>query len=222
MKDELNKLLVKLNQAYLESDNINNRFCFDNNRKWGYELILTACLEQEPMIIGFNWGVDNTWDEYINGRAYENQKDIEEVNFTKIHMGSLERVKPYMKKYFPEVNLNKGSHSNFCFFRSEKESQITEKDINLCIPIFNEMIEIVKPSVIICLSSRARDYFWSKNLFIDPKEKIIRYKTKTGKNRTVKAVKAHVGKSKIYCIPHPNSKISTEARKIAWQFVSEQ
>lgn len=222
MKEKLEELLVELRDAYEKSDNKNNAFCIKNNRKWGYELIQTALIEGQPIIIGFNWGVDNTWEEYLKGNQYEHQISIQEQTFENIYMGSLKRAMNLCKEVFPDINFTNGSHSNFCFFRSEKEDQISEEDIKLSIPIFRKLIEIIKPSVMFCFSSRARDYMINSGMILNKEEKIISLKTHGKRRNTFKAVKGlFANNTKVYCLPHPNSKIKKEIRLEAWSFCKD-
>lgn len=219
MKEKLEILLKELSIAYEKSDNRNNRYCIKNKKKWGYELVQTALIEKQPMIIGFNWGVDNTWKEYLNGNQYEHQSSVYKQHFMKIHMASLKRAMNSSKKECPDIDFHNGSHSNFCFFRSEREDQITQKDINLCIPIFEKLIKIVNPSIVFCFSSKARDYLSESGLIHEKKEKSISLKTNGRRKNTFKAVKGIINEDTlIYCLPHPNSKIKKEVRQMAWDF----
>ncbi len=220
MKEELEELLHELNQAYLKSDNINNEFCKNNNRMWGYELIQTALIENQPLILGFNWGVDNDWEDYIEGGEYQHQKEIFEQHFMEIYSGSIKRAINMVTTYFHDIDLEKGSHGNFCFFRSEKENQISQKDISLCIPIFIKLINILEPSVVFCFSSRARDYLIQSNLLKNVSESFCT--VTTGKGNSFKAVKANLlDGAPIYFLPHPNYYLKREAREKAWNFCSE-
>jgi uracil-DNA glycosylase len=222
MKYQLEELLNELSIVYEMSDNKNNTFCAKNGRKWGYELVQSALIERQPMIIGFNWGVHNSWEEYINGNQYKHQTSVEKRNFVDIYMASLTRSMNLCMKEFPDIDFSNGSHSNFCFFRSEKENQITEKDIKLCIPIFRKLIEILNPSIIFCFSSRARDYMINNGLFIKKKEYVISLETNGRKKNTFRtAVGLLCNDTIVCCLPHPNSKIRKEVRQKAWKFCKE-
>lgn len=217
MKYRLEALLKKLHEAYLESDNKNNEYCKTNNRKWGYELIQSALVENQPLVMGFNWGVDNKWDRYVLGKEYRNQNRIKKMNFVKIYKGSIERSMTLLRQYFNNIEFENGSHANFCFFRSENESQITQKDISLCIPIFMELLEIVKPSVIFCFSSKARNFLVQNELIDNYKSKYLSNNTKN----SFTSGKGSIRKTPIYFLPHPNYMLNGELRKKAWIFCSK-
>jgi len=220
MKKQLEELLRELDKAYQLSDNKNNEYCKKHNLKWGYELIQTSLKYNEPMIIGFNWGVHNKWVEYLNGIEYEHQTNIDVRKILKIRKASIKRSIYLINKYFPNVNLENGSSSNFCFFRSEKEDQITKNDISLCIPIFNKLIEIVNPSIIFCFSSKARDHMIINKIVHDVKKKKISSSLKAKKGCIVAFGLLSNG-TKVYFLPHPNNPISNDVRKKAWEFCSE-
>ena len=221
MKNKLEKLLTELEITYEQSDNKKNKFCNDNGRKWGYELIQSALVEKKPLIIGFNWGVDNRWKKYLCGIQYTHQKEISKQNFLEIFKGSLGKALSMCKLYFPDIDFKNGSHSNFCFFRSEKENQISKKDISLCIPIFRKMIEIVNPSVVFCFSSKARNYLLNNQLIQNINVKKITTTNKNGRKNTFKAVKGYLDNgSPIYCLPYPNARLKRDVRNQAWEFCS--
>lgn len=221
MRNELIKLLAELGAAYLESDIQRNSYCRENNRKWAYELIQTALEENQPLIIGFNWGVDNSWDEYINGNEYNHQQTIEEVKFIDIYKGSIERAMNMCKTYFKEIEFGKGSHSNFCFFQSAEENQISKKDIELCVPIFNKMINIVKPSVVFCFSRKAMDYLIRQGLARNIKRE--KFSPDDGNGRSCYAAKGELDDGvKIYFLPHPNSRLKKKYEIKHGDFVVNQ
>ena len=184
-------------------------------KKWGYKLIITNLEEKQPLIIGFNSGVDNSWEEYKSGKEYKHQATIEKENFTKIYKGSLQRAMNMCSEYFPHISFEKGSHSNFCFFRSEKENQITKNDIELCKPIFKKMISIINPSIIFCFSAQARQYLIESGFLDNYQEESF------GNSRRCISAKAELNGIKIFFLPHPNSRVKKELRRKAWEYCSK-
>ena len=215
MTEKLERLLLKLETAHKQSDSKKH---YTKTLKWGYELIQSYLEESQPLIIGFNWGVDNTWDNYKQGIAYEHQNKIEQMKFTEVYKGSLQRAMNMAKLYFSDISFEKGSHSNFCFFRSEKENQIIESDIKLCEPIFKEMIDIVNPSVVFCFSDKARKYLFKSDLLQDYHEQ--RFYLEESKSCLSAKAKLHNG-TKIFFLPHPNRPIKKELRNQAWEFCAK-
>jgi uracil-DNA glycosylase len=221
MQQELTDLLGELRTAYYESDIQHNEYCRVNNRRWAYELIQTALVEHQPFLIGFNWGVDNTWEEYINGSAYNHQESIEKLKFVDIYKGSMQRSMSMCARYFGGVDFSEVSHSNFCFFQSKKEDQITEHDINLCVPIFDKMIAILNPSVVFRFSSKARDHMINHKSLV---RNVCKRKVSSsdGVGNAYLAAKGELNNgSRVYFLPHPNFKLRTEARVMAWEFCSQ-
>jgi uracil-DNA glycosylase len=212
MKTKLENLLKKLEVAYAKSDNKKH---YTDKKKWGYHLINTYLEKNEPLIIGFNSGIDKTWIKYKNGEEYLHQTDINKIHFTDLYKGSLQRAMNMCEKHFPEIHFEKGSHSNFCYFRSEKENQITQTDIELCKPIFGEMINIVKPSVIFCFSDKARKHLKDSGIITKYEEE--RFKLEG--YRSCLSAKAEINDGiKIYFLPHPNRPIKKEIRDKTWEY----
>jgi ribonuclease R len=209
MEAILADLLVELGQAYEQSDI--RQYCLDKDREWHYSLITTTLKKGGPLILGFNWGASQ-------GEVYKPQATIEEAIFKSGDVGSLSRIFPYCEKYFGSDFLNKTSQSNYCFFRSKNESEITPKDIALCEPIFKRLIEVIEPSSILCFSSKLRDYLFS-NGKVQTKESIkISYK-RGSVQMTYEPIRATLTfGTKIMFLPHPNYPMKKEARDEAWKF----
>lgn len=203
MKKVLDNLLAELGQAYEQSDIKKNEL--------HYSLITTTMKKRGPLILGFNWGVKQ--DE-----KYSPQTTIEEAIFKNGDVGSLSRIFPYCEKYFGDDFLERASQSNYCFFRSKSESEITPKDIGLCEPIFDKLIDVMEPSSILCFSSKLRDYLLSNNR-VKAKESIkISYK-RGSTQMTYEPIKAMLTSGvKIMFLPHPNYPMKKEARAEAWEF----
>lgn len=219
MKEQLENLLLELKEAFEKSDIKDHIILKMSNRIWNYELIITALEKNQPLIIGFNWGVDNSWDQYISGKEYKPQAFIEKRNFLEIYKGSIKRVISFIEHFFEGVSLTKANHSNFCLFRSERENQISEKDANLCKPIFEKLIKIVEPSIVFCFSSKARHYMLSSGLIKEYDEKIFQSE---GRGNSCTAAKGQLSDgTNIYFLPHPNYRLKKELRKKAWEFCSK-
>lgn len=162
-----------------------------------------------PLILGFNWGA-------TQGEEYSPQATI--TVFKKDEVGSLSRIFPYCEKYFGNDFLERVSQSNYCFFRSKSESEITHKDIALCEPIFDKLIDEMEPSSILCFSSKLRDYLLS-NHRVQTKESIkISYK-RGSVQMTYEPIRATLTSgAEIMFLPHPNYPMKKEARNEAWDF----
>lgn len=209
MKTIFDDLLVELGCAYEQSDI--KQYCLIHGHTWHYSLITTTMQKGGPLILGFNWGASQ--DE-----RYFPQTTIEETVFKNADVGSLTRIFPYCEKYFGEDFLNKTSQSNYCFFRSKSESEITPKDIALCEPIFDKLIKVMEPSSILCFSSKLRDFLLSNNR-VKAKESIKISYERGSVQMTYEPTRATLTSgAEIMFLPHPNYPMKKEARAEAWEF----
>jgi len=209
MMEVLNTLLVDLKEAYDQSDI--KKYCQTNGHDWYYSLITSTLEKHGPMVIGFNWGASDN-------ESYLPQSSIEKCGFEKADIGSLSRIFPYCQKYYGDDFLSKISQSNYCFFRSKIESQISNKDIQLCEPIFTKMIDVVKPSSVLCFSSKLRDKVITEDKIISSETHDICFKH-GARNITYTAIKAVLDSNvEMKFLPHPNYPMKKEARDEAWEF----
>ena len=140
------------------------------------------------------------------------------VDFSQEDVGSLSRIFPYCKKYFGNDFMSSITQSNYCFFRSKTESQIKSSDIELCEPIFTRLIDVIKPSSVLCFSSKLRDFMLRNNKIVSIQSKEIKY-TIGNSIITYNAIKATLTSGiEICCLPHPNYPMKGEARNEAWEF----
>ncbi|MCZ6802845.1 MAG: hypothetical protein O7D86_02630 [Proteobacteria bacterium] len=208
MEAILASLLKELKQAYDKSEI--RQYCLKNGHEWHYDLITTTMVPGGPLILGFNWGASQ--DE-----TYDPQYFVKKSNFYSENVGSLSRIFPYCEKYFGNDFLSKASQSNYCFFRSRYERQISNKDIELCEPIFEILISTIQPSSILCLSSKLRDYLLSNDRISDIHSKEIKYK-KGSSDVTYTAITGSMSDIEIKFLPHPSYPMKGEARSAAWEF----
>jgi hypothetical protein len=118
-------------------------------RTWGYSLITGSCVPNALLIEGFNWGARA-------GERYPSQRRIEESSWRKGDLGSLARILPYLTRI---------SQTNYCFVRSKNGRRIRDSDLDLCQRIFEELLRIMTPSLILSFSSRLRDRLLRKDQF---------------------------------------------------------
>lgn len=187
-------------------------------QRLAYSVTATQIIKNRPLIVGFNWGVDNDYlqkgNEYLPQSVSEYPKNLFVTNYD--DLGSLKRTVPYFENYFPKALT--GMQSNFCFFRSKKEEDISDKDLNLGKNLFEELLEFSNPSILISFSSKLRDHLLQKQYLYNIS------KTEISFNKgTLSIIKAHYKlKSGIEIpfvyLPHPNSPIKKIERKKAWDF----
>ena len=207
-----NELLKKTENAYYESD------VYEKNKQknWGYSVTATSFEKNEKVIVGFNWGVDKKL--YDQGKSHGVQNDYSLVSFSNLRdeLGSFKRTFGFFYKYFdtlPKVQ------TNYCFFRSEKESQVSETDLELCSDLFNELIEYLEPSMLISFSKSLNNYLERTGKLIANKKDTLEINSG---NRTFSVTKGIVKISNqeiaYVNLPHPNYPILGESRAKAWEF----
>ncbi|NKI16605.1 hypothetical protein HCU74_04120 [Spongiibacter sp. KMU-166] len=209
MRNKLESLLNELHAAHQKSDIA--VACEKNGRSWGYSLITTSLKPDKPMLIGFNWGA-------ATGENYDNQTSIESEALLDQDLGSFKRIVPYTEKFLGYGTMVDASQTNYCFFRSHSEREISQTDINLCKPIFRDLLSVVKPSMILCFSSKLRDHLIEDRQVFDLKTKVITFKRGATDIKYVVKKGALDGDIKVYFLPHPNYPMRKTAREQAWAF----
>ncbi len=209
MQAELSELLNELESAYSRSDI--KEYCLINGHDWFYSLVSTTLEKDGPLVLGFNWGASE-------GEKYKPQCEIKKSNFLTEDVGSLSRIFPYCRKYFGDDFLSKITQSNYCLFRTKKESQITQKDIELCEPIFEKLVSALRSSSILCFSSKLRVFLLNNDKIASLDSKDIQYTR--GRSQVIyTAIKATLNSGiNISFLPHPNYPMKGEARAKAWEY----
>ncbi len=192
------------------------KYAESTGHQWYYSIASTKIIKHSPMLAGFNFDAEA-------GIHYDLQAEIPRDSLKKLQgkknnePGSIRIVYPLLKKFLPGEDVDNFILTNLCFFRSMEEYHLSDNDIELCEPLFEELINIVEPKRVIGFSPKVKDYFTSKNLCLDIKSENF----KSGKN-TLQAVKGYLKIKKTlvpFCIlPHPNSRFSTEAIEKAYRY----
>ena len=183
-------LFQKIDNAFNKS-NIKQQ---SEKNSWFYSLCNSKPKIGQPIIVGFNWGVSYNHKK----QTYSDLKSVMNWN----QMPSIEKIKPFIEKYFPRLN-NSFNQTNYCFFRSKKEDEISDFDINLCEPIFYEFISRVKPRFILAFTKKLRETLIKNGM--------IKYLNKKSVFDGKKIITSYHGFvnfggwwSYIYILPHPN------------------
>ena len=201
----IENLFTELNEAFEKSDIKNVA-----GKQWNYSLTSTPICDNGLLLVGFNWGA-------AKGETYIKQKTIP----TKTEdLGSFKRIFPFLKIYCPEME-NKIIQTNYCFFRSAKEHEISLKDQALCEPIFLKLVSFINPKQAISFSASLREHLLLRS---DIFTKTFSQDIPSNKGM----IKAIVGELKINSkiipigfLPHPNYPLNGTARQQAWKIVFE-
>ena len=216
MEKELKELLQETDVEYRKST------IAKSNPEWTYSISATQIEKDKILLVGFNWGAEI--DENGNNVKYNSQKieDInrlstENKNFKSIYnkLASFKKVYNQLSLYLPNEDIDNCIQSNFCFFRSRKEDQISHSDLQLSTPLFETFLKIADPQKIIGFSSKLRDYF------LENKLAELKFQEIKSNKRTIVVAKGTYKNKPIYFLPHPNAKITGNARKEAWGFCFE-
>jgi hypothetical protein len=207
-----NELVKKTKEAYLKSD-VYKKY---GDKKWGFNITATEFSKKCPLIVGFNWGTGKDWDSrYEFPGEYPLGKDL---HYIYDELGSFKKVVNLFYKYFPDGN--NGVQTNFCFFRSYGESQISDNDKLISYELFKELVNYLDPSIIISFSKSLFEYF-SKMNRLDPNSevgsKVIKSNAAT---LIVYRGKVKIGEKFIDYrnLPHPNYPLISSARTEACEY----
>ncbi len=93
------------------------------------------------------------------GNKYTPQCNYVFADFGGIYddLGTFKRALNMFYEYYNDAVF--GTQLNYCFFRSENEKQISQRDIELCRPIFKKLINYLDPSSIITFSKPLHIFF---------------------------------------------------------------
>lgn len=205
MKEALTELLKQVGEAYGHST--------IQVHGWQYSLVTGRLEREQPLIVGFNWGVDKAIQ-------HQPQQVIDKNSLSRQDLGSMKRVVSFCEKnsdFLGQGFLENASQTNFCFFRSQSEKEIGKEDLELCQPIFDRLLTLMDPSVILCFSSQARDYLRNTNQLEQVQEKNIVF-SRGALSVSCFALRGILNGKKIVFLPHPNLPIPKSVRNGAWQF----
>ena len=137
-------------------------------------------------------------------------------------LGSFARVPAYFKRHFPSLPINKISQTNYCFFRSKDERQISADDLKRCRPLFAELLSVMEPSLVLSFSSRLRDYLLRSDQVRN--SETVSVQQQVGKRTvTCTAVAGMLeGGTPVAFLPHPNYPMQRSVRKKLWDFCANQ
>jgi hypothetical protein len=180
---------------------------------WSYSILSTRPKLGATMLVGFNWGAAGN-HQYAPQSVLPNKtfKQLFENN----ELGSFQRVYSLLNEYFAE-DVEDCVQTNYCFFRSKMETEITSGDLALSTPLFNSLIELLQPKRIIGFSKKLHSYYLEHGLLIAEQTATFQSNTRT-LTATKGILEINGQQVSIYFLPHPNAKFTTAARKNAWDY----
>ena len=211
--DSLQNIFKDLDEAFDKSDI--KKSAKEKGVVWNYSLLASPANQYSLLGVGFNWGA-------AKDCKYEKQTiDNIPIKFPE-DMGSLIRIKYYIDKYFPSIPFNEVVQTNYCFFRSQKEAEITPNDIQLCQPIFQKLLSYLQPKAIISFSSKFRDAlikdsFKDNDFYLDEKTCVPIITNMGEYNLVTGTLHENTLSSKIYFLPNPMYRLKKEFRDECWK-----
>ena len=176
----------------------------NGDKNWNYAICDTPIQKGKGIFFGLNWGGKdiNAQTVYPKGNKDRNW------NF-------ISQSRTYFRKHL-NSEIEGLNYSNLCFFRSPRIKDLESEDWNLAIPLFIEYVEYIEPKWLLmlgkppkALSSEIEEF---KSFYI-PDETI---------NTSVFGYtgKLH-GKIPFGGVPHPQARVSNEARHGVWKKVTD-
>lgn len=212
MNKQIEDLYRKAKEAFDQSEI--KSYALKNGYEWHYSLMSTKISIGAPLILGYNYGA-------AEGVKYKAQSQIPSKSFgdvmKKNDLGSFSKVYNSLIDYCPDEDVHNFMMSNFCYFRSKSEGQISGKDLDACMQIFEQLIQEVRPSKILGFSAKLRNYIKANKLYTKLEEHKIQSNKRT---LLVSKGKMNIADSNIpfFMLPHPNSHFTGEARAEAWSY----
>lgn len=218
MEDQKNEvsffddLLQKTKIAYKKSNIIKTT----NTKNRGYSLLATSIMKNKPLIIGFNWSKNSYSLKKIDKTGAQVEYPFRDFSMTFNQMGSLKGAFTYFEEYYPKALL--GMQSNYCFFKSEKESQITDYDLKISEQLFEDFLLYISPSIIITFSSRLKNYLIKSGKLQKIESTEINADRITFFPIKAKFIFGNKRKVDFVYLPHPNNTLKKAEREKAWEF----
>jgi hypothetical protein len=207
--DQYRELCGEVRAAYRDSE--------VQRHGWFYGICATKLVPDQPLIVGFNWGVDKkNGHEEPTGLQYPTDTFADLVN-KPTELGSLARLPSYLNEYlkFPPDQYGQ---TNICFFRSESANQISDRDFDSCLPAFHRLLRFAQPSLVIALSSRVLKGFLDPIFASELETKSIQVNSRMQFDAARGTVAIGTTWVPIVAVPHPNMPCTKQGRRSAWEF----
>lgn len=212
-------LLGLVKDAFDKSDVRRN--ASSQGEEWNYSICDSRIEPGNLLLVGFNGGVDKS--------PMRPQKSEPTDYFLDVYrkrpkdLGNFIRVANYLIRStsLSEQDRLTAGQINYCFFRSPQASEISDKDVLLCKPVFERLLEIAQPKRVLCFTERLKKVILREHPVTELTEQRIPYNI-LGTSRTFTAcrgvLKTAAGPTPVCFLPHPNYPITGDARDEAWAF----
>jgi hypothetical protein len=198
-KDFFYYLLKKTETAFLKSDIYN--YQIKNNKNWNYAVCDTQIKKNKGIILGLNWGGDN-----------KNPQSVYPQKNKKRNWRFFNNITSFFKSHLNITSIEEINYYNLCFYRTPKIEYLKSSDWEQSISLTNEYIRYISPPWIVLLGKTG----FSKLKTLKFISEIERFEIQDKKNRVFGyKAKLHT-KFDLYCVPHPQARVSKQARIKIW------
>lgn len=179
-------------------------YAFQKKRglNWNYAICETPIQKHKELLFGLNWGGDD-----INAQSEYPRSDKANRNWN-----FMSTSRKYFAKYLNIENDNELNYTNLCFFRTPSTKPLTDKDWSLSLPLFEKYVNYIKPKLTILMGTTGVNI-------------LKRHRALTNLERIDKSMNGRrsfayrgilFNKYSFYCVPHPQSRISSMVREQLW------
>ena len=198
------ELLDKTESVFKNGSATHKKYPDEN---WNFAVCDTPIQHGKGLFFGLNWGGD-----YKNPQSAYPKKEKDR------NWPFISHSRNYFRTYF-NAEIEDLNYSNLCFFRSPNMKHFVKSDWNLGIPLFSEYVHFVKPSWALMLGSPPPAL--KQAIYLQDLKEIELRDTKSNKNVTG-YTGTLFGKFPFGSVPHPQARISKEARHAIWEKVTDQ
>lgn len=186
---------------------------------WAYGVTATRLIRRRPLIVGSNWGVN----ESDKGYKEPTPADYPDDSFDDLKpadLNSLVRLRPFLKEYLRNVSPKEIGQTNLYLFRTARLTQLCAHDRMLCLGAFLELLRMARPSVIVALSNTVSDVLKGLPSFACAATREFQMTSRQSSNFTAIrgsfGIEGHMGDW--VAVPHPATPCSGPIRTAIWQF----
>lgn len=178
---------------------------YQKQMEWNYAVCATPIVKGKGVIFGINWGGSNKSPQTVMPTG----EGITKYHFIKHNRHFLE------KHWGLDISLINFNYTNLCFFRTPKEKDLTPKDYELSLPLFEKYIRYINPPWVLSIGGT--------NLKILDKFKALKnIKQHFDKQGKFKGHSGQLWDWNVYSVPHPSARMTSEARETIWTEVTKE
>lgn len=181
------------------------RYQIENGKSWYYAVCDSPIVIKRGVIFGLNWGESKDGDDKAQTVYPYDAEKKRDWNFASTS-------KRYFQDHLGINHIGEVNYSNLCFFRSKNIDPIKPEDWKLSLPLFESYINYIQPKWCVLLGNTGVDILKKHCKISDLKRMVYQGE----KRRTFGYNGKLFDTYKFYAVPHPQSRLSPDARKSIW------